>query len=318
MSLLSRILFAIMAIALLCFLVFESIHQANKPRLYKPPPGAGKGNGPSVLSKNAQPRLRRAQNRWFKEISDDVKLDFVQAVGPLGSYFMPEINGSGGGLFDYDNDGDLDLFLVNLGKSPRAPREFPPGTNVAHRLFKRESDGQLTDVTSAVGLNAAAPADVVRLGNGCAVGDVNNDGFQDLYLTNYGPDQLFLNRGAERFEDRTADAQLGCAEWGTAAAFFDYDRDGWLDLVVVNYAADPVHGHTIACGFTKDTVSYCGPHKFEPTIDRLYHNEGAASLVDGVPKFRDVTESSGLSQVTTYGLGWPSATSMVTAGPTSL
>jgi hypothetical protein len=98
-------------------------------------------------------------------------------------------------------------------------------------------------------------------------------------------------------------ANLGCDEWGTAAAFFDYDRDGWLDLIVVNYCSDERFGHSVACGFSEGTVSYCGPHKFQPTVDRLYHNEGAHSMEQGVPKFKDVTEASGLAAVTSYGLG---------------
>ena len=239
---------------------------------------------------------------WFKDVSDAVGLDFVQAVGPLGTHFMPEINGSGGAMLDYDNDGDLDLFLVNLGRSPKAKTDFGPEVNISHRLYRQESNGRFSDQTERCGLNNSRTAQV-QLGIGCAVGDVNNDGFEDLYVTNYGPDQLFINENAERFADRTESAGLGCEEWGTAAAFFDYDRDGWLDLMVVNYCADKTYGHSVACGFVDGTLSYCGPHKFEPTIDRLYHNEGASGLKDGVPRFVDVTEAAGIAAADSYGLG---------------
>ncbi len=280
------------------FVVSESYRQLSKPRVLAPQSTV---SGRVQIVPNASSSLSSRKN-WFKDVSDEVGLNFVQAVGPLGTHFMPEINGSGGALLDFDNDGDLDLFLVNLGRSPKAKVDFDSATNISHRLYRQEADGRFSDQTNNVGLANTRRAEV-QLGIGCAVGDVNNDGLCDLYVTNYGPDQLFLNEGGERFADRTDEASLGCGEWGTAAAFFDYDRDGWLDLLVVNYCADKLFEHSVACGFVDGTLSYCGPHKFEPTIDRLYHNEGAKGLVDGVPRFVDVTESSGLADAKSYGLG---------------
>lgn len=258
----------------------------------------------SSLSRSKQETApTRSKASWFKDVSNEINLDFIQAVGPLGTHFMPEINGSGGALFDFDNDGDLDLFLVNLGKSPKATSDFPPNVNVSHRFYRHEKGGVFSDQTTNLGLTDTRRRDKSQLGIGCAIGDVNNDGFADIYVTNYGPDQLFINEGGRRFVDRTDLAQLGCPEWGTAAAFFDYDRDGWLDLIVVNYCADDRFGHSIACGFTDGTVSYCGPQKFQPTIDRLYHNDGPKSFREGVPTFSDVTNQSGVGSQSSYGLG---------------
>jgi hypothetical protein len=127
---------------------------------------------------------------------------------------------------------------------------------------------------------------------------------------------LFLNRGDCRFVDATPESGIEGLEWGTCVVAFDYDRDGWLDLLVVNYTSDPEHQHSIACGFSHGLVSYCGPHKFQPTIDRLYRNEGRVAAPDSDLKsiderhdesirvrFRDVTSEAGLDQAMSYGFG---------------
>lgn len=292
----TRIKYVVAALAL-SILAFEVVRQAGKERV----PIALRESIPSPFS---VPPTERSKESWFTDVSDAVHLDFVQAVGPFGTHFMPEINGSGGALFDCDRDGDLDLFLVNLGKSPKVSRDFPPDVNLSHRLYQQQANGVFSDETKSFGLSKTSSSlGKTQLGNGCAIGDVNNDGFPDIYITNYGPDQLYMNQAGTQFVDVTTASGLGCADWGTAAAFFDYDRDGWLDLIVVNYCADPRYDHSIACGFTKSTVSYCGPQKFETTIDRLYRNEGAASMQDGAPKFTDVTDASGFGAKSTYGLG---------------
>ena len=235
----------------------------------------------------------------FTDVTDSVELDFQHVAGPLGTYFMPESIGAGGAMFDYDGDGRLDIYLVNCGRSPEAVGEFPPGTRIENRLFRQTESGTFEDVTETSGLGDTG------FGAGCAVGDVNNDGHPDVYVTNYGPDRLYLSNGNGTFSDVTEAAGVHNPDWGTCAAFVDYNRDGWLDLVVVNYTADPQHGHSIACGFQQGTVSYCGPHKFEPTLDRLFRNEGLHSGEDGrtAVRFTDVTQEAGLAAATTYGFG---------------
>jgi hypothetical protein len=253
---------------------------------------------------------------FFTNINDQVGLDFHHVVGPLGTYFMPESVGAGGAFFDYDQDGDLDLYLVNSGRSPMAPGDLPRDgvprdEPVENRLFRQESDGRFTDVTGESGLGDRG------YGMGCAIGDIDNDGDLDVYVTNYGLDRLYQNNGDGTFSDITQLAGIRNSDWGTSAVFFDYDRDGRLDLFVTNYTADPQFGHSIACGFYQGRVSYCGPLKFQPTVDRLFHNEGAIADSTGEKsiRFRDVTTAAGLAVRTTNGLaavsadldrdGWP-------------
>jgi enediyne biosynthesis protein E4 len=237
------------------------------------------------------------EGRFFVDITDDLGIDFQPVAGPLGTYFLPEINGTGAAFFDFDSDGDLDLFLAGGGRSPKASGEFPASEQPGNRLYRREPDGRYTDVTQQSGL--AETGYTV----GCAAADFDNDGDVDLFLTQYGRDSLLTNDGNGRFEDISIAAGIMDREYGTSAAFFDYDRDGWLDLLVVNYVDDHLYGHTVGCGFPDHRVSYCGPLKFSPSIDRLYHNEGLQSDDQGRPhvRFRDVTKESGLEMGHTNG-----------------
>jgi hypothetical protein len=246
-----------------------------------------------------RPKAVRGQGpQWFTDITEASGIDFQHVVGPLGTYFMPESIGAGGALFDYDGDGDLDLLLVNSGRSPKASGDFPAGTRIEDRLFRQDADGAFVDVTSASGLGE------LGYSVGCAVGDIDDDGCLDVYVTNYGPDRLFHNNGDGTFSDVSELWGIDVPEWGTCAVFFDYDRDKNLDLFVVNYTHDPLHGHAIACGITEARVSYCGPLKFQPTVDRLFHNEGFLGHDGqmGAP-LADVTKASGIEAETTYGFG---------------
>lgn len=242
-----------------------------------------------------QPRSPEASG-GFVDVTDELGLEFRQAVGPVGSYFMPEINGGGAAFLDYDGDGDLDIFLVNSRRSPRAVGEFPPGTTLGNRLFRQDAGGRLVDVTEHAGLLGSG------YGIGCAAGDVNNDGSIDLYVSHYGGDQLYLNRGQGTFENVSSVAGIDDREWSTSVAFFDYDRDGWLDIVVANYVEDPVYHHSVACGF-EGRFSYCGPQEFRASFTRLYHNDGPQSEAHALVHFTDVTGASGLRDSPTAGLG---------------
>ncbi|MFM7057489.1 MAG: CRTAC1 family protein [Planctomycetota bacterium] len=259
-------------------------------------PDQQRGNAP-----DRSPAVHSRSDR-FNEITRDVGIDFQHVVGPLGTWFMPESIGAGAAVLDYDADGLMDLYFVNCGPTPETPEPFPPGTDYRNRLFRQTDSGTFVDVTEEAGLGD------LGYGAGVAVGDVDNDGFPDVFIANYGEDVLYRNTGRGGFEQLSQALGRRDTEWGTAAAFVDYDRDGWLDLLVVNYTEDPMYGHKVSCGFSHGLVSYCGPHKFQPTVDRLYRNETGSAAAPEVPgprsvRFRDVTEECGLTAAKTYGFG---------------
>lgn len=248
----------------------------------------------------AQPPFIKATHEpTFIDVTRSWGLEFRHVVGPLGTYFMPESIGTGGAFLDYDGDGRLDLFLVQSDRSPDAAGDFPPKTKLGSRLFHQTAEGTFEDLTEQSGMDGSG------YGVGCAVGDVDNDGDPDIYVTRYAQDSLYLNNADGTFTDATRSSGIRENDWGTCAAFFDYNRDGRLDLVVVNYTADPQYGHSVACGFRRGLVSYCSPHKFHPTVDRLFRNDGVQPNESGTGsvKFTDVTEASGLGAATTYGFG---------------
>src|SRR5262249_44644238 len=216
---------------------------------------------------------------WFQDITEKSGIRFIHDAGPTGSWFMPQIMGSGAALFDFDNGGRLDIYLIHNGG--------PNGKK--NQLYHQEKDGTFKDVSAGSGL------DVAGFGMGVAVGDVNNDGLPDVLLTEYGRIRLFLNNGNGTFTDVTKQSGLENDLWGTSAAFVDYDRDGWLDLIVVNYVEfDP----TREC-LNSGERDFCGPNVFKGTVAKLFRNQGQA----GTPLFEDVTVKSGLSRKPGPGLG---------------
>jgi hypothetical protein len=222
--------------------------------------------------------------QWFRDVTDECGLDFVHDAGPLGNYFMPQVMGSGAALLDFDGDGLLDLYLLqNAG----------PNSSATNRLYRHLPGGRFRDVSKGSGL------DIAGYNMGVAVGDVNNDGWPDVLVTQYGGVKLFLNNGDGTFRDATEQSRLSNPTWGASAAFFDYDRDGWLDLVVVNYVDyDPSR----RCKLIRGVPDYCPPSHFPGMITRLFRNAGQ----DGSGKwlgFRDVTVKSGLAKEQGAGLG---------------
>lgn len=222
-------------------------------------------------------------------------LTFRHQTAPAGSFAMPEIMGSGVALLDFDRDGDLDIYFVNLGTKyvPQAAAASEPG-----RLFRQTQPGEFEDVTDPVGL------DLRDTGMGVAAGDANNDGFPDLYLTNFGPDRLLINRQGERFEDVTEAAGILNPGWATSASWCDFDRDGWLDLFVANY----VGFNGLTCReISGGRPDYCAPARFQSLKSRLFRNRTGEftdeERAQGRVKFEDISLSSGAGSKTAATLG---------------
>ncbi|MFO1497009.1 MAG: CRTAC1 family protein [Verrucomicrobiota bacterium] len=211
------------------------------------------------------------------EASKALGIEFVHDSGSHGQYNMPEHIGSGAALFDYNNDGLLDLYLIQCGGVDSKSR---------NQLYRQEADGRFRNVSEGSGL------DVTGLGMGATVGDVNNDGWPDLFLTEYGRCRLFLNLGGERFQDVTQGSGLDNGRWSTAASFIDFDRDGWLDLVVGNYVD---YHPDRQCLDPAGAKEFCGPQDFQTTVSRLFRNLGAGRGADLV-RFEDVTVRSGIAR----------------------
>jgi hypothetical protein len=222
---------------------------------------------------------------WFADITEQVGLTFVHDDGPTGDYFMPQIMGSGAALLDFDNDGRLDLYLLqNAG----------PNSASTNRLYRQTRDGRFEDVSAGSGL------DMAGYGMGAAIGDVNNDGWPDLLVTEYGGIHLLLNDGSGRFNEVTKVAGLDNPLWGTSTSFVDFDRDGWLDLVIVNYLE---YDRNAPCHDDSGRQDFCGPKSFAGTVTRLYHNLGAGDSATPGVRFEDVTVASGLGRLKGPGLG---------------
>lgn len=214
------------------------------------------------------------QTTWFTDVTQAAGLTFVHESGATEGLLLPPIMGSGVAMLDYDGDEDLDLYFVT-------------GRGAPNRLYRQDAGFQFTDVTVTGGLGDTG------FGMGVAVGDYDNDGDPDVYVTNLGPDALYRNRGDGTFEDVTAAAGIAVTGWSASAAFLDDDRDGLLDLFVTQYVDfDPDQ----RCFDRAGRPDYCGPRAFTPVPDVLLRNAG-----DGT--FRDVSVASGIASIPAAGLG---------------
>jgi hypothetical protein len=232
----------------------------------------------------------RPSNVQFTEIAAKAGITFKHVLSPEKKYIVESMSG-GVALFDYDNDGYLDIYFVNSLTVDLAAKN----QKTKSALYHNNGDGTFTDVTNKAGVGD------VGFGMGVAVGDYNNDGFDDLYVTCLGRNHLFKNNGNGTFTDVTTKGGVGDPRWSTGAAFLDYDNDGKLDLFVSNYVDFdldhlPEFGKGRTCQF-KGVPVQCGPRGLPGSGDSLYHNNG-----DGT--FTDVSKKAGVSDPNGYyGLG---------------
>ncbi len=233
----------------------------------------------------------------FREVPpSESGIVWVHENGHSAKRYLPETTGAGVAIFDYNNDGKMDVLVVNSGRSSF----YNPQVPLHHALYRNNGDGTFTDVTQKAGITADL------YGMGIAIGDYDGDGWPDILLTGYGKLVLYHNNGSGTFSDATAASGIQPLEWGTSAVWFDYDNDGKLDLFIGQFAnyseqrlcglADSYGGGDAskAAASTPQTY-YCSPKIFEPLPSRLYRNLG-----DG--KFQDVSESTGIQ--TKPGKAW--------------
>jgi hypothetical protein len=210
----------------------------------------------------------------FVDVTRSSGLHYVHTAERSGNYHLPEIMGAGVAWFDYDNDGDLDLYFA--GSPPRGAA-----------LFRRNADGRYEEITATAGLVSQGQ------GMGVALGDIDNDGDLDLFLTRVHRDRLMRNNGDGTFTDTSLDAGFTAAGWSSSAAFCDIDTDGYLDLFVARYVVPDTHQR---CSTEGGTPDYCPPNVYPSLPDRLYQNRG-----DGT--FTDISTESGIGALSAPALG---------------
>ena len=231
----------------------------------------------------------RADAQMLRDMTAEFRnLQFRHINGASGQKYFIEPLGSGIALFDFDNDADLDIYFVNGGALPGSPPFSTPPTNVLYR-----NDGTFTDV-AFIDVTAEASVGDTGYGFGCCVGDYNNDGLRDLYVTNDGTNVLYENNGDGTFTNVTARAGVGGTSLSTGCAFVDYDADGWLDLYVVNYVQFSTEANR-RCS-RQGIRTYCTPEALPAEADILYRNNG-----DGT--FTDVTKKARIAEAPGKGLG---------------
>jgi hypothetical protein len=245
----------------------------------------------NLAAQNSKPRSPAESAVSFTDITHAAGIDFHLTCGSAEKRYIMDSMCGGVAVFDYDNDGWMDILLVNGSTL----EDLRAGKCHTSKLYRNNRDGTFKDVTTQAGLNTC------RWGFGVAVGDYDNDGFEDVYITYLDGGVLYRNNGNGTFTDVTQKAGVGNqGRWGTSAAFGDYDNDGKLDVFIANYVSLdlknlPKFGEGLFCQYRGIPVS-CGPRGLQGSRDRLYHNNG-----DGT--FTDVTEKLDIDPSAYYGLG---------------
>jgi len=222
----------------------------------------------------------------YSEVARESGIDFTHVNGASGEKYYVETMGSGACWFDYDNDGDADLYVVNSAALPG----FTAARKPSSHLYRNDGKGKFTDVTVEAGVGGTG------YGMGCVAGDVDGDGDLDLYVTNFGPNVLYRNLGNGKFLDVTAEAGVAGGGWSASAAFADIDNDGDLDLYVTRYIDFTLENNKY-CGQLKPGYrAYCHPDEYNGVADLLFRNKG-----DG--HFEDVSRAAGIANPIGKGLG---------------
>ncbi len=221
----------------------------------------------------------RAAFVTFVEVpSQASRISWVHNNAHSRERFLPETVGGGGAFFDYDNDGWMDIYLVNSGASDF----FTPAAPLKNALYRNNRDGTFTDVTDKAGVTGG------KFGMGAAAADYDGDGWQDLFVTNYGTDILYRNNGNGTFTDATQKAGVGGEGWSTCAVWFDYDNDGKLDLFVSSFVHFDKSQHRLCVDKNATQNYYCIPRIFKPRPSYLFRNQGNGT-------FADVSRESGIA-----------------------
>lgn len=224
----------------------------------------------------------------FTSVTKEAGIHFEHYNGARGQRYFIEPLGGGAAFLDYNNDGFQDIYFVNGADLPSLAEGRSDGIEPPRNaLYRNNGDGTFTDVAMESGVVDAG------YGMGCAVGDYDNDGFPDLYVTNFGANVFFRNNGDGTFTNATRETGTGDIRWGASCAFVDYDNDGFLDLYVTNYVKYDIESDQVC--MNKEVRVYCDPRLYEGELDILYRNNG-----DGT--FTDVTEAAGFSGATGRGL----------------
>jgi len=240
--------------------------------------------GAAALEHPTRAEQKESSAIQFVDITHQAGITWGLKTLASGTRYLIETMGGGGGFIDYNGDGLLDIYLVCYSQTPQSD----PNARLRDVLYRNNGDGTFTDVTQSAGISNS------MWGMGMAVGDYNNDGWPDIYITGYGESKLYRNNGNGTFTDVTSQAGVNNRQWGTSAAFFDYDNDGYLDLYVCNYLKFDPDGK-IPCQFFEGRP-FCSIAQFKGTAGVLYHNNR-----DGT--FTDVSQKAGIANPNGKGLG---------------
>jgi hypothetical protein len=260
-----------------------------------PTPRTGRSYSTDELPKTPPPSGPKAQSPvTFTDITAATKIAFKHAGSPTSLKYLLETMGGGVAIFDYDNDGRMDLFFTNGAqlKDPMPKGMMPDKSDPRfwNRLYHQKADGIFEEVTERAGLKGEG------FSMGVAAADYDNDGYVDLYVTGYGQNHLYRNNGDGTFADVTKKLGVGGGGWSTSAGWIDYDRDGRLDLFVARYLDWDFEKGAALCGDARGTRAYCHPENFKGTTDILFHQKPDGS-------FEDVSVKAGIADPDGKALG---------------